>query len=272
MDKDKGGFAYWLATFRRNRGPAVCWILAVIVLISTFVGFQIDGHMRQKKMLSRHPVEALRTIKSRGVVLSNVIDVGANQCSWSKEIQQFCLPDAKFFLIEGNIGWEPTLKRCGFPYRLTLVGDSEKDVTFYKLCETGACSGGNSVFKEVGEWGPKYKESKEHMVTIDQIVKQEKLGNIDMIKMDIQGAELMALKGATETLKTVKVVLLELSTVPLYPGAPLLAEMIVFMEKIGFKLFSVPDVLNRRGMTISVDALFVRADVHEIWDNPAYLG
>jgi len=247
-------------------------ILLVILLAGSSRGIYeiIHRHMKRKHSMSRYPLASLNILRSRGVIISNVLDVGAHSAGWSTELREYALPDAKFFMIEGNRGWEPTLKKSGIPYRITLVGDAEKDVTFFKLCESGGCSGGNSIFREASQWGTSYKNVTEHMLTIDQVVKLESLGVVDMIKMDIQGAELLALKGATDTLKTCKVILLEISTVPLYPQAPLLVESLVFLEKLGFKLFSVPDVMNRNGMTISVDVFFVRADLPEIWDNPPW--
>jgi len=41
-------------------------------------------------------------------------------------------------------------------------------------------------------------------VTIDDMVKEKKMPRVDFIKMDIEGAELGALKGAEETLRTFK--------------------------------------------------------------------
>ena len=41
-------------------------------------------------------------------------------------------------------------------------------------------------------------------LSIDDFVKEEKLPKVDVIKMDIEGAELDALRGAEETIRTFK--------------------------------------------------------------------
>mmetsp|Transcript_88156 Transcript_88156/g.197171 ORF Transcript_88156/g.197171 Transcript_88156/m.197171 type:complete len:275 (+) Transcript_88156:68-892(+) len=273
MQKEKGGFAFTRCMLLklRQRQAKLYLIFLVVVLLGSICTYKtIDRIMTREHDKSRMPVASLQTLEARGVAITNVLDVGAHTGAWTQVFKEFALPEAKFFLIEGSNSHEPSLKASGFPYRISLVGDSEKDVTFFKLCDTGGCSGGNSIFREASDLGPKYGNVTVHMLTIDQIVKEEGLGDIDMIKMDIQGAELLALKGAKDTLKTVKAILLEVSTVPLYPEAPLMIEVIMFLETLGFKLFSVPDIMDRHGMTISFDAFFVRSALHEIWDKPPW--
>ena len=57
----------------------------------------------------------------------------------------------------------------------------------------------------------------------------------DLLAMDTQGYELEVLKGATETLKSVKVVYTEVSNVPLYEGSALVEDLDTFLQPFGFK-------------------------------------
>ncbi len=59
--------------------------------------------------------------------------------------------------------------------------------------------------------------------------------SIDIIKLDIQGAELQALRGATKILKSAKMVLAEVSFVPLYKDSPLYGEVDAFMAQAGYR-------------------------------------
>lgn len=59
---------------------------------------------------------------------------------------------------------------------------------------------------------------------------------INLIKMDVQGYELEALKGASAILKTVKIVLLEVAFVPYYKDCPLFGDIDSFMIDRGFIL------------------------------------
>lgn len=52
--------------------------------------------------------------------------------------------------------------------------------------------------------------------------------------MDTQGYELQILKGSTNTLKTINLIITEFSTKEFYKGCPLLSDMDSFLNQIGF--------------------------------------
>jgi len=56
----------------------------------------------------------------------------------------------------------------------------------------------------------------------------------DFISLDIQGAELRALRGMGERLREVKWAFLEVNTKPMYEGCALIDEMDAFMKEAGF--------------------------------------
>ncbi len=74
--------------------------------------------------------------------------------------------------------------------------------------------------------------------------------NTDVLVVDTQGAELLVLQGATETLQSAKAVIAEVSTVPYYEGGVLFPEVKAFLEQAGFTAMSTP---RRHG-----DMLFLR--------------
>jgi FkbM family methyltransferase len=75
-----------------------------------------------------------------------------------------------------------------------------------------------------------------------------------LLKMDVQGFELAALRGATRTLASVDEALIECSFVELYEGQPLAGEVIAHMSDAGFRLSGV------HGMVYSGDGSSVQAD------------
>jgi len=66
------------------------------------------------------------------------------------------------------------------------------------------------------------------------VVNLKKLSRPDLIKMDVQGAELDVLKGAVGVLATTNHVILELQVVEYNTGAPLSDIVIDYMSSIGF--------------------------------------
>ena len=101
----------------------------------------------------------------------------------------------------------------------------------------------------------------------------------NFMKLDIQGAEIIALKGAVETLKNVEVCLLETSNVEYNKGAPTTSTVLHFMETIGFLVFDIVELHRKgsrespHGIMFQMDFIFVRSgspileNAHGYWKN-----
>jgi FkbM family methyltransferase len=70
--------------------------------------------------------------------------------------------------------------------------------------------------------------------TLDEFCKNNRIDRIDFIHMDVQGAELMVLKGAVASLNFIKAIWLEVSTIHLYREQALADDIEKFMRKNGF--------------------------------------
>ena len=62
---------------------------------------------------------------------------------------------------------------------------------------------------------------------------------VDILKLDVQGAELQALQGARKLLETTKVVYLEVSFVPIYKEGPLFGEIDAFLSRCGYRRHAI---------------------------------
>ena len=83
----------------------------------------------------------------------------------------------------------------------------------------------------------------------------------DLIKLDVQGAELDILKGGKKYFKQTKprYLLLETSIQQYNHGAPLASSVISYLDKKGYSLRDIMDVLyNQNNQLLQVDFLFER--------------
>ncbi|MBD2209701.1 FkbM family methyltransferase [Nostoc linckia FACHB-104] len=96
--------------------------------------------------------------------------------------------------------------------------------------------------------------------TLDKILQEiEWYEPIDLLKLDVQGAELMALKGAEKTLRQTKMIFTEVSFSQLYEGAPVFQEIYDYLHGKGFKLLTISDGFRGAdGDLLQGDALFCR--------------
>jgi FkbM family methyltransferase len=96
--------------------------------------------------------------------------------------------------------------------------------------------------------------------TVDDFRRQNGVGEIQILKMDIQGGELRALEGATEGLSQGSILLVytELLFVPLYEAQAYFYEVATFLSHYGYKLFDVYNgTHDQSGQLKWADGLFL---------------
>lgn len=83
------------------------------------------------------------------------------------------------------------------------------------------------------------------------------------LKLDVQGFERRVIEGASDSLRNIKFIQLEMAIVPLYKGELLLADMINYMNGKGFTLYNLIPGFNNfeTGQQFQTDGIFVRSDL-----------
>lgn len=163
-------------------------------------------------------------------------------------------------MVEANKNCEPALRLLGKPYDIVALSDKQGFAELY-IEKINPTPTGASLYKENTEW---YGEDKYETITVptDTLDNRNYFNGepIDLIKMDVQGAELDILKGGEKTMRNASYALLELSLLEYNQGAPLIGEVVDKMVEYGFcivdilEYHSFPQLYG--GAIFQIDALF----------------
>jgi FkbM family methyltransferase len=105
------------------------------------------------------------------------------------------------------------------------------------------------------------------VTTIDEFMNSEGIETIDVLKLDIQGGELMAFKGAAKMLREnrVRVIYTETMFVPHYEGNPLFHDLWSFLADFGYTFFDLYHLRRAaNGQLRFGDALFIDREIRDV--------
>lgn len=112
-------------------------------------------------------------------------------------------------------------------------------------------------------WGLKKLSEKQSVTceftTIDEFVFSEMINHIDLLKIDVQGAEYKVLSGAKKMLSknAIKIIFMEIILAPIYVGQWGIELYIKEMASYGYELYGLYNMsYDCRGRLLQVDAIF----------------
>lgn len=197
---------------------------------------------------------ALQRISKRDLSIETVIDVGASNGMWS-EVTEKVLPNATYLLIEAQEFHREALEvycrqHPNAAYVLAAAGDQNGEVFFDDRMPFG---------------GVASKEQTSHakkavpMYSIDHLVESRGLSGPFLLKLDTHGFEVPILNGATETLKTANLVVIEVYNFRILDQSLIFDEMCAFMRERGFGVIDISEPLwrVRDGAFWQMDMFFV---------------
>lgn len=173
----------------------------------------------------------VRNFKNRGYNPNLVLDVGAYTGKWTHSMLDI-YPDARYIMFEAQPSKESALKMMkknaeNIFYNIGLLGSENKSNIPFFLMETGS-----SVMSE--NTNHQREKTLLDMTTIDTLLENETIEGSCLLKIDVQGFEIEVLKGATETLKKVDLILLEVSILEYNENSPLIHDILQYMNNQGF--------------------------------------
>jgi FkbM family methyltransferase len=126
----------------------------------------------------------------------------------------------------------------GFVYHAVALGRKEEDRPFY-MTQHPVCA---SLYKPNDRLIERYNnleiarlrsESVIHTISLDGFSAKNNIGPVDLIKIDIQGAELDVFEGGASTLNNVSAIVSEVEFVQQYENQPLFGDVCAFLAGQG---------------------------------------
>ena len=192
----------------------------------------------------KNPIQILSDIiKENKIDLSfNIIEIGAVQITDTQE-PFYQLLD--YFPSSNIIGFELEREVCSkmnaqakkgvkyYPYALGKANEKRKlYITQNPMCSS-LYKPNEELIKLYNRFEVAYlkEETEIDTVTLDYFREQNKIGEIDFIKIDVQGAELDVFQGGKKTLESVLKIVTEVEFIPHYIDQPLFGDVCNYLEK-----------------------------------------
>ncbi len=216
------------------------------------------SHKYQNKNQITNAELILDLLKRKNFNPKYILDIGCGYGQWTNKLLKF-YPSSKYLLFDAdkkNIEKLNVLKNKynNVSYKICLLSDGNKSYKFYNM------GYGSSIFEEQTSHERQVVEISS--TTLNQELPSElKSQSNNLIKLDVQGAELKVLDGLKETINSFEVIILEVSLHNYNKDSPLFDKVMNYMNDKDFRLYDLFD-LKRLGdnesFLLQFDCVFVR--------------
>lgn len=190
--------------------------------------------------------------------VNTLIDVGSNKGQFSILMNNY-YPNIKIYSFEPQKKFLDIQKRIlpsnNYFYN-TALGSIRGNKKFYITKREDS----SSILKPINN-KLKYKIKKIEKVRVDKldnIINLNKLKKPVLMKLDIQGYELEALKGSKKVLKKIDYLITEISFEEIYKKQVLQHNLINFLQKNNFLEVKRTNITKIRNKTFQADILFIK--------------
>lgn len=204
--------------------------------------------------------EQLQLMDFYGIGTTGILHVGANTGQefddYRKSSAQtivYVEPESKVFdVLERKVADAP-----GHHAVKALCSDSVGEAVTFNIASN---NGQSSSMLPLGSHAELYPDityvNQEHLVTttVDELVFEKFVGaRLNLLVLDVQGAEVKVLRGATKTLQRVDAIFTEVAEIPLYDGGCTWRDVDALLTPMGFQMKTIKIGRRRWG-----NAFFVR--------------
>ena len=231
--------------------------------LSRFFRFLIsDSYKLNNKYQNKNQITnaelILNLLKTKGFTPKYIIDVGCGYGQWTKKLFKF-YPSSNYLLFDADKNNKKKLdilkkNNNMLDYKICLLSNDNKTYKFYNM------GYGSSIFEE--QTSHKREVEEIFSTTLDEEIPTElKKYSNNLIKLDVQGAELKILDGLKDSINLFEVIILEVSLHNYNKNSPLFNDVIKYMNDKNFKLYDLFD-LKRLGSNdsflVQFDCVFAR--------------
>jgi len=229
---------------------------------------RILGHRRLTAAALRHRVFA--GVEHRpvlGQAYATIVDIGANRGQFALASRQWC-PDARIHAFEPLPGPAALFRRVFADDARTVLYEAaigpEADTVTMHVSARDDSSSLLPITARQSETFPGTQEAATTRVRVEPlhgVLRPADLVAPALLKLDVQGFELDALRGCESLLPHFDRIYCECSFIELYAGQALAAEVIGWLAARGFRLTGVYNpAYDGNGQAIQADFLFERTD------------
>jgi FkbM family methyltransferase len=225
--------------------------------MASFLRSAFPWTKRKAQKLSHR--NALARLGSLGFAPRTIYDIGAYRGGWTRLAAEV-FPAAQFVLFEANADHADALIRAGHRHIIGALGAQDGGSRPFHVPREGDATGASLYVENTAHYGAANLQVREvASARLDTVVARDRLPLPDLVKIDVQGAELDVLAGAGETLRDVSALVIELSLIDYNKNAPLIAEVMAAVDRLGFKCADLCEVHRTGGnFVLQLDLLFVR--------------
>ena len=204
------------------------------------------------------PVEEIMTILlTNNITINGCFHVGAHNCEELPMYNQMGIKSENVVWIDAIPSKINEARKRGIPnVYYAMITDKDDEEMIFNVSNNVQSSSVLELGTHEQEhpWVVYVDKLKQKSITVDTFFERYNIdaSNYDFWNFDIQGAELMALKGATQSIRHVKVLYLEVNEKELYKNCGLITDIDIFLSQYNFK--RVLTNISRHGWG---DALYI---------------